>query len=113
MGAALKDLTAADGSLLPALPHMGLALWLNEGYRAAKMHLYFEVLRGIPVKVTVTDGNTSEAAPLRAALETGRLYIIDRAYAEYQLFQDLLDAKSSFIGRIRDNAVEAWPRSGR
>ena len=71
---ALKDLTAVDGSLLPALPKMAWALWLDETHRAAKMHLAFEVLRGIPVGVTVTAGNASEHAQLRALLQAGRLY---------------------------------------
>ena len=102
---ALKDLTAVDGSLLPALPKMAWALWLDETHRAAKMHLAFEVLRGIPVGVTVTAANASEQDQLRALLQAGRLYVIDRGYAEYQLFQDILDARSSFIGRLRDNAV--------
>src|SRR6266404_576102 len=102
---ALKDLTAVDGSLLPALPKMAWALWLDERHRAAKMHLAFEVLRGIPVGVTVTAGNASENDQLRALLQAGRLYVIDRGYAEYQLFQDIIDAHSSFIGRLRDNAV--------
>jgi hypothetical protein len=102
---ALKDLAAVDGSLLPALPRMAWALWLDEQHRAAKMHLTFEVLRGIPVRVTVTEGNGSEYDQLRATLQPGRLYVVDRGYAEYQLFQDIIDAKSSFIGRLRDNAV--------
>ncbi|MEN8130871.1 MAG: hypothetical protein ABFS45_11890 [Pseudomonadota bacterium] len=42
----------------------------------------------------------------RGMLEAGRLYVIDRGYAEYLLIQQILDAQSSFIGRIRDNA--AW-----
>src|SRR5207237_8817302 len=79
--------------------------WLDEDQRAAKMHLHFEVLRGIPVQVSVTAGNDSETVQLRRMLEAGRLYVIDRGYAEYQLFQDILDAGSSFIGRLRDNAV--------
>jgi hypothetical protein len=103
--AALKDLVAVDGSLLPACARMAWALWLDDQHRAAKMHVHFEVLRGIPLKVTVTAGNGSETEQLRRALEPGRLYAIDRGYADYQLFQDILDAKSSFIGRIRDNAV--------
>lgn len=102
---ALKDLTAVDGSLLPALPKMAWALWQDDDHRASKMHLAFEVLRGIPVRVTVTEGNGSENNQLRAMLQAGRLYVIDRGYAEYQLFQDIIDAKSSFIGRLRDNAV--------
>jgi hypothetical protein len=101
----LKNLTAVDGSLLPALPRMTWALWLDDHHKAAKMHLHFEVLRGIPVAVTVTTGNASEKQQLRQALQAERLYVIDRGYAEYQLFQDILDAKSQFVGRIRDNAV--------
>jgi hypothetical protein len=103
--AALKDLTAVDGSLLPALPRMAWALWLDEQHRAAKMHVHFEVLRGIPVCVSVTEGNGSETEQLRQHLQPGRLYVKDRGYADYQLFQDIIDAKSSFIGRIRENAV--------
>ena len=101
----LKNLTAVDGSLLPALPRMVWALWLDDSHKAAKMHVHFEVLRGIPIKATVTTGNDSEKQQLRQTLEAGRLYVIDRGYAEYQLFQDILDAGSQFLGRIRDNAV--------
>src|SRR4051812_33255537 len=42
---ALRTLTAVDGSLLPALPRMVWALWLNEHHHAAKLHLHFEVAR--------------------------------------------------------------------
>ncbi len=101
---ALAGLTAVDGSLLPALPRMAWALWVDEKHRAAKMHLAFEVLRGVPVKVTVTAGNSSENDELRKMLEAGRLYVVDRGYAEYQLFQEIVDAKSSFVGRIRNDA---------
>jgi hypothetical protein len=101
----LKSLTAVDGSLLPALPRMLWALWLDDEHKAAKMHVHFEVLRGIPVKATVTTGNDSEKQQLRQTLEAGRLYVIDRGYAEYQLFQDILDVRSQFLGRLRDNAV--------
>ncbi len=103
--AALKDLVAVDGSLLPCCSRMAWALWIDEQHRAAKMHVHFEVLRGIPVQVTVTEGQGSETKQLRRTLQKGRLYVHDRGYAEYQLFQDILDAKSSFIGRIRENAV--------
>jgi Transposase DDE domain len=103
--AALQDLVAVDGSLLPACARMAWALWTDAQHRAAKMHVHFEVLRGIPVKVSVTEGNASEVLQLRRALEAARLYVIDRGYAEYQLFQDIVDARSSFIGRLRDNAV--------
>jgi hypothetical protein len=102
---ALRGLTAVDGSLLPALPKMAWALWLDPQNRAAKMHVHFDVLKGVPVEATVTSGNDSETKQLRATLQASRLYVIDRGYAEYQLFQDIIDAGSDFVGRIRDNAV--------
>jgi len=101
---AFAGLTAVDGSLLPALPRMAWALWVDEEHREAKMHLAFEVLRGVPVKVTVTVGNSSENDELRKMLEAGRLYVVDRGYAECQLFQEIMDAKSSFVGRVRNDA---------
>jgi hypothetical protein len=102
---ALRGLTAVDGSLLPALPKMIWALWMDDQHRAAKMHVHFDVLKGVPLDATITDGNASEKTQLRQTLQPGRLYVIDRGYAEYQLFQDILEAGSGFIGRIRDNAV--------
>ena len=102
---ALRGLTAVDGTLLAALPQLAWALWVDDEHRAVKMHLHFDVLKGVPVEATVTAGSASETAQLRATLQPGRLYVVDRGYAEYQLFQDIIDAGSSFIGRIRDNAV--------
>ena len=80
-----------DGSLLPACSRLTWALWKDDNHRAAKMHVHFEVLRGIPVKVSVTAGVDSETVQLRQALTAGRLYVVDRGYAEYQLFQDIID----------------------
>jgi Transposase DDE domain len=101
---ALRGLTAVDGTVLAALPKMAWALWRDQE-RALKMHLQFDVLKGVPSDATVTSANGPEIEELRATLQAGRLYVIDRGYAEYQLFQDVIDAQSSFVGRIRDNAV--------
>lgn len=102
---ALRGLTAVDGTLLTALPKMAWALWQDDQHRAVKMHLQFDILKGVPSDATLTCGSGSEIEELRATLQAGRFYVIDRGYAEYQLFQDIIDARSSFVGRIRDNAV--------
>jgi hypothetical protein len=101
---ALRGLTAVDGSLLPALPKMAWALWRTD-YRAAKMHVHFDVLKGVPVEATVTTANDSERTELRKTLQAERLYVIDCGYAGYQLFQDIIDAGSDFIGRLRYDAI--------
>jgi hypothetical protein len=102
---ALQGLTAVDGSVLAALPKMAWALWTDEQHRGVKLHLHFDVFKGIPCDATVTPAACSEPEQLRAMLQPGRLYVIDRGYAGYQLFRDILDAGSSFVGRIKDNAT--------
>ena len=69
------------------------------------MHLAFHVVRWAPAKATLTAGNGSEKKQLREMLEAGRLYVIDRGCAEYALFQGIIDAQSSFVGRLCSDAV--------
>ncbi len=104
-----KDLagiiTLVDGSLLPALPKITEALWRDEQHRAFKMHTHFELLKGVPVRLDLTDANASERAVLRAALQSDRVYVMDRGYAKFDLFRRILDLGSSFVCRVRDNSV--------
>src|SRR5690606_33422358 len=51
---ALAGLTAIDGTLLRALPAMTWAMWNDENHRAAKMHLQFDILKGVPIDATIT-----------------------------------------------------------
>jgi hypothetical protein len=96
-------LTAVDGTLLKALPKITWALWLDEQHRAVKNHVHFEILQGVPVAATLTDGNGNEKDVLAAHLQAGRIYVMDRGYAKYELLQQILDQDSSFVNRIRDN----------
>lgn len=108
--AALRDLCAVDGSVLDALPRMAWALWMDERHRAAKLHLHFDVLTGVPADATLTPAACSEPGQLRAMLRAGRFYVLDRGYAGYELFRDILDAGASFLGRVKDNtAFRAGP----
>lgn len=101
-----QELVAVDGSLLPALPKMLWALWLDEHNRAAKLHLALDVERHIPVDARITHGNANEKKVFRKSfLKANKLYVLDAGYAEYKFLQDIIDASSSFIVRLRDNAV--------
>lgn len=102
---ALRTLTAVDGSLLRALPRMTWALWQDDRHRAAKLHLHFEVARGVPVDASVTCGQESEIRQLRPALEAGRLYVLDRGYVAYELLEEIMQARASFIVRVKTNTA--------
>lgn len=100
---ALQGLTAIDGSVLKALPRMAWALWQDKTHRGAKLHLHFDVLTGTPRNATVTPAACSEPEQLQRTLEAGRLYVMDRSYEKFALLRDILDVKSSFVVRVKDN----------
>jgi Transposase DDE domain len=102
---ALRDLQAVDGSMLPALPQMAWALWRDGEHRAAKMHVHFQVLNGVPTQVTITAANASERDQLRQSLQAGGFYVLDRGYRDWGLFEEIVAAGASFVGRVQDNTV--------
>lgn len=53
---------------------------------------------------SLTSGQANEKQELRSVLEAGRLYVLDRGYASYELLQQIHAAESNFICRIKDNA---------
>jgi hypothetical protein len=97
-------LTAVDGTLINALPKMAWALWKSE-QNALKAHTQFDLQKHVPVKITITEGNTSEIEVLADNLEPGRIYVKDRGYVGLALFQQILDNHSSFVCRVKDNTV--------
>ena len=99
------DLIARDGSVFEALPRMVWALWLRKEHNGVRLHLDFDILKGIPVGAEVTTARACEKAQLKKRLEKGRLYVYDRGLADYGLFQKVIDAGSSFVGRVQQNAV--------
>jgi hypothetical protein len=103
--AALRGLTAADGTVLTALPAMAWALWQDDRHRAAKLHVQFEVFRGVPTDARLTPAASSEPAELAAALHPGRLYVTDRGYADYSLLEAIHAAGSSYVARVQAHAA--------
>ena len=102
---ALRHLTAVDGTLLPVLPKLAHALWGDAGRLSAKLHLHFEVGRAVPVEVAVTTAAESEITQLKGTLQAGRIYVTDRGYASYRLLSAILAKGSSFVARLKQDAV--------
>jgi hypothetical protein len=106
-------LTLVDGTLLRGLPLLVQAGMQDP--RAAKLeakvrlHTQFDLARGVPVRVDITEGinrgEADERAVLARALEKGRCYVEDRGYAKFKLFNDIVRAGSSYVCRLRDNSV--------
>lgn len=114
--ARLKDIeqtiTLVDGSLIAALPSIMEASWrkaaTGNGMVKWRLHTHFEILRGVPTRIDVTPnggGEHDERAVLETVIESDRLYVTDRGYAKFALFNEIVAANSSYVCRLRDNSV--------
>ena len=104
MDASKGVLTAVDGTLVEAVAKMAWATWQTD-HNGIKIHTQFEILKGVPVDMEVTDANGNEKTILSHKLQSGRIYVLDRGYAKYGLLQEILDMRSSFVCRIFDKAM--------
>jgi hypothetical protein len=102
---ALRGLTAVDGSVFTGLSRMAWALWTDPEHRGIKLHLHFDVLKSVPCQAAVTPAACSETAELEAMLQPDRLYVVDRGYADYELFAKIVAAGSSLVARVKDNTA--------
>jgi hypothetical protein len=107
-----QTITLVDGSLIAALPKIMEASWrksnAGSGMVKWRLHTHFEVLRGVPTRIDVTPnrgGAHDERAVLERAIEGDRLYVTDRGYAKFALFNKIVAAKSSYVCRLRDNSI--------
>ena len=73
--------------------------------RDLKLHTHFEPLTGVPVDMDLTAAGDSEIENLSRRLLPERVYVKDRGYACFKLFQEIIDIRSWFVCRIRDNSV--------
>jgi hypothetical protein len=94
-------LKLVDGTLLPALPRMHWALWLNDQNRAAKLHLKFSGLRQGACDGLITAGNSCERKALRQFVKKGEIIVADRYYGlEYGFFGELKQIGASHVIRM-------------
>lgn len=100
-----RQLLAVDGSFFTVASRIAWAVFNGSGKGNVKTHVQFDVLRGLPEDVALTDGQASEGRQLQATLQAGRFYLLDRGYQHYQLLADILAADSDFVVRLRKSAT--------
>lgn len=107
----LGDLVAIDGSLIDATLSMYWADY-RKNTKKAKIHLGFDVNRGIPRKLYLTDGKSDERPFADQIIEPGQTGIIDRYYQRHKDF-DLWHKKGKqFVCRIRAKTRKTVIKTG-
>jgi hypothetical protein len=98
--------TAVDGSFLRCLPKMVWATFRKKSdKRGVRLHLHYDITRGIPTAAQITRALGSEKKSLRKLLESGKLYITDRGYVDYGMYQAIHDVESFFVARLKENST--------
>ena len=102
-------LTAVDGTLLKKLPQITQACFSTRQDKGWQLHTHFEVVRGIPVRMDLTDATGrdegNEKSVLTKVLEKDRCYVMDRAYEKYALYNAIVSAGSSYVCRVRGDHI--------
>jgi len=104
--------TLVDGTLLKGLPILAEAALIDPRAAKAKakwrLHTQFDLERGVPIRIDLTEGNAGgqadEKAVLQGALDKGHCYVADRGYAKFALFNAIVASESSYVCRLRDNS---------
>ena len=113
----LKDLpgrlTLVDSTVIDTLCTVAEAMYLpladGKHSHAWRLHLQFDVDHHVPSQWEITDprntGKSDEKSVLRRKLAPGHTFVMDRWYAQFTLWNDIKQAGSSYVCRVRDNSV--------
>ena len=101
----LGNLVAIDGTLIDAVSSMTWADY-SSTTKKAKIHLGFDINRGIPEKVHLTDGKGDEGPLVSQLLSPGQTGIMDRNYQCYRNFDLWQEQKLQFVCRIKAGTIK-------
>lgn len=96
----LGNLIAIDGSLIDACLSM---LWADyrKGSKKAKVHLGFDINRGIPRKIFLSDGKGAERPFVSMILSPEQTGVMDRGYQAHDRFDQWQEEEKHFVCRIK------------
>ena len=101
----LGDLVAIDGSLIDAVLSMYWADYRG-GSKKAKTPIGFDINRGIPTKIFLTNGKGDERPFVSQILSPGQTGVLDRYYQRHKSFDQWQTEKKHFVCRIKENTTK-------
>ncbi len=108
----MQKLMAVDGSVVKTLKSVAEAAFMTDrsggSHSGWRLHTHFDIDRHVPSRIEVSPGSNSghndEKNRLRKSLSPDHCYVMDRWYAQFVLWNDIVAAQSSYVCRIRDNS---------
>jgi DDE family transposase len=107
-----QKLMAVDGSVVKTLKSVAEAAFMTDrnggSHSGWRLHTHFDIDRHVPSRIEVSpglnSGHNDEKNRLRKSLLPDHCYVMDRWYAQFMLWNDIVTAQSSYVCRIRDNS---------
>lgn len=101
--AKFRHLAAIDSTVLHCAPTQ---LWAQyrKAVNACKAHLCFDISKGIPDAVVLSAARIHDRKYFEVFLRKGWTYLVDRAYNDYSLFDDMIDIGIFFVTRLKSDA---------
>ena len=78
----------------------------RKGAKKAKTHIGFDLNRGIPRKIFLTNGKGGERPFVDRILQPGETAVADRGYQSHHDFDQLQAAGKHFVCRIKENTIK-------
>ena len=101
----LGNLVSIDGSLIDAVLSMEWADY-RVGAKKAKAHVGFDINRGIPTKIFLTDGKEGERPFVDKIIGKGQTGVMDRGYQCHRHFDQWQTDEKHFVCRIREKTTK-------
>jgi hypothetical protein len=98
----LGNLVSIDGSLIDAVLSMEWADY-RSGSKKAKAHIGFDINRGIPRKIYLSDGKEGERPFVDKIIDKGETGVLDRGYQSHDNFDQWQTSEKFFVCRIKEN----------
>jgi transposase len=105
-----RKLLAVDGSFFAVASRIAWALYNKSSGKGGsskghvRAHVQFDILLGLPVETSLTDGQAAEWKQLQERLRPDCFYIMDRGFQTYELLAGIIEIGSDFVVRLRKSA---------
>jgi hypothetical protein len=101
----LGNLVSIDGSLIDAVLSMEWADYQSDS-KKANAHVGFDINRGIPRKIFLSDGKEGERTFVDKIIDKGETGVMDRGYQSHDHFDQWQASEKFFVCRIREKTYK-------
>jgi Transposase DDE domain len=101
----LGNLVVIDGSLIDSVLSMEWADYRG-GAKKAKAHIGFDINRGIPRKIYLSNGKEGERPFVEKIIDKGETAVLDRGYQSHAHFDQWQTNEKHFVCRIKENTTK-------